>query len=469
MAANEGSLGLAQESPEARSDAHTMPLALPAPGEVISLPVDPGQTIRFDFDAGMARVMVFDDDLVLDLGAGRVLRFEEFVAAARAAPPASLELADGRQVPGDVLLRALAEAEGATPITMAAEPPSGAQATGGGTNYNEDLGHGLAAGFGLQAQGTLAAGDAPISFSEKPADLGSNLPADGGIAAADGGFETKNVAPFNSAEDTNETSSFSYPGDLVDLGGPAAASSTTELGDGDEPIGSSGFTWDVRPDTDGPIAYSVDMADMIGTGTNDSGGAALRGGNADDIIDGLGGDDDLWGRDGNDTLIGGDGADNLRGGKGDDTLYGGDGNDVLHGDQDDDVLYGGAGDDALLGDNGDDMLIGGSGADTLTGNNGADTFILGAPVGGQLDTVTDFAAGEGDVIDLSQVLEDAGLDAGTVAADLDGYIRFVEAGGDTTLSLTVGGDSQPVAVLQGVTGLNVETLFANAQLQLDSA
>ena len=50
-----------------------------------------------------------------------------------------------------------------------------------------------------------------VITSEKPADLGSNLPADGGIAAADGGFETKNVAPFNSAEDTNETSSFSYP------------------------------------------------------------------------------------------------------------------------------------------------------------------------------------------------------------------------------------------------------------------
>lgn len=86
---------------------------LPAPGEVVSLPVLPGQTLRLGFDAGPGEVMIFGDDLVLDFGAGRVLRLEDFVDAARAGPPAVLELADGRRLPGDALLRALAEAANA--------------------------------------------------------------------------------------------------------------------------------------------------------------------------------------------------------------------------------------------------------------------------------------------------------------------------------------------------------------------
>jgi len=93
---------------------------LPAPGEVVSLPVLPGQTVRLGFDAGPGEVMIFGDDLVLDFGAGRVLRLEDFVDAARAAPPAVLELADGRFLPGDALLRALAEA--ASPAWAAPEP-----------------------------------------------------------------------------------------------------------------------------------------------------------------------------------------------------------------------------------------------------------------------------------------------------------------------------------------------------------
>ncbi len=66
------------------------------------------------------------------------------------------------------------------------------------------------------------------------------------------------------------------------------------------------------------------------------------------VLMGLGGDDELSGRGGNDALAGG---------KGDDMLRGGDGND------------------SLLGGDGDDMINGGDGADSMWGNPGDDTFV----------------------------------------------------------------------------------------------
>ena len=76
---------------------------------------------------------------------------------------------------------------------------------------------------------------------------------------------------------------------------------------------------------------------------------------------------------------------------GNDTLLGGDGNDILFGQGGNDILNGGAG---------NDILIGGSGKDTFVwtkGNTGSDTIV-------------DFNTGEGDVIDLSDLLSGHGSD-----------------------------------------------------------
>jgi len=455
-AAKEGDMAVAERLQDQPRDSagpdseHSITVALPAPGEVVSLPVVPGQTIRLGFDAGAAQVMIFGDDVVLVLREGRVLRLEDFVDAARAALPASLELADGRLLPGDALLQALAEAAGAAPISNAAGEAGGEEAAAaGGAVYGEDFGATLAAGGGLQAQGALAADATPAALAGTPSDLGDSLPAGETAAAALGGA----------------AAGFSLPGAAGDAG-DAGAGGAGDAG-GDAGGDAVGIDWAVRPDGDAPIGYT---ADMTGTEGDDSGGSALRGGGGDETIDGLAGDDTIWGTNGNDTLIGGDGADTLHGGKGADTLYGGAGDDTLHGDQDNDMLYGGSGDDSLQGGSGDDTLYGGSGADTLSGNGGADIFILGAPLDGQADTVTDFNVGQGDVLDLSQVIEDAGMGGVAIdAGNLGDYIQFTEAGGDTTLSVSVGGDTETVAILQGVTGLDVVALFASDQLLLESA
>lgn len=81
----------------------------------------------------------------------------------------------------------------------------------------------------------------------------------------------------------------------------------------------------------------------------------ISGGAEDDLIQGLGGDD---------QLRGGEAADNVSGDNGD---------DLLLGDGGDDLLYGGAGGDTLRGLNGDDLLAGGAGDDVLEGRAGLDT------------------------------------------------------------------------------------------------
>ncbi|WP_240921769.1 tandem-95 repeat protein [Metapseudomonas otitidis] len=80
--------------------------------------------------------------------------------------------------------------------------------------------------------------------------------------------------------------------------------------------------------------------------------------------------------------------------------------DILNGGNGHDVLYGNAGHDLLNGGDGNDLLIGGMGNDTLTGGAGADIFVWKAGDIGN-DVIKDFNAGEGDRIDLSDLLPDA--------------------------------------------------------------
>ena len=100
----------------------------------------------------------------------------------------------------------------------------------------------------------------------------------------------------------------------------------------------------------GTVWNSGKIKDLVftPTETNDE----IRGSDADDTIDGLGGSDQLYG---------GGGNDNLSGGAGHDILYGGGGNDNLSGGTDNDWLYGGDGDDELRGGTGNDTYFFGRG------------------------------------------------------------------------------------------------------------
>ncbi len=96
------------------------------------------------------------------------------------------------------------------------------------------------------------------------------------------------------------------------------------------------------------------------------------------------------------------------------------------------MMTGGRDDDELNGGMADDTLVGGTGTDVLTGNGGADQFVFDETDLG-FDTITDFAPEEGDVIDLSGVLNGA---SGLV----DDYIRFNFDGTNSMLGLNLDGN-----------------------------
>jgi len=113
-------------------------------------------------------------------------------------------------------------------------------------------------------------------------------------------------------------------------------------------------------------------------------------------------------------------------------IYGYGGDDRLEGGRGNDILRGGSGNDILLGGDGNDILVGGTGADVMTGGAGLDIFRFerGDQInagGVVLDTILDFnnasLAQEGDVLDLSDLLQGEGR-VGKSAGNLGNYLHF---------------------------------------------
>jgi Ca2+-binding RTX toxin-like protein len=119
-------------------------------------------------------------------------------------------------------------------------------------------------------------------------------------------------------------------------------------------------------------------------------------------------------------------------------------------------ILGSDGKDIIDGAAGDDLLSGGQGGDSLTGGLGSDTFAWtladqGTSALPARDTITDFdiaskAAG-GDVLDLHDLLPNAGTDAGS----LDIYLNFSKQGSDTVIDVKPDGPNvTQKIVLEGV-------------------
>jgi len=120
-------------------------------------------------------------------------------------------------------------------------------------------------------------------------------------------------------------------------------------------------------------------------------------------------------------------------------ITGDDADNVLVGAAGDDQLFGLGGDDLLFGGEGDDILNGGLGFDTLTGGDGGDTFVFDADAlsdavnNGIQDLIADYDILEGDVVDLSALLD------GQVVNDtnetdyvrMDGNVLTVDVDGTT--------------------------------------
>jgi len=226
--------------------------------------------------------------------------------------------------------------------------------------------------------------------------------------------------------------------------------------------------------TGNDVLYGQDGNDLI-NGNEDrdylyggSGDDTLNGGDGNDLIygdagndiidAGAGNDEVISGAD-NDTIQGGSGRDRLLAGTGDDTIRGGDDQDVLHGQDGVDTLYGDGATDTLFGGNGDDFLIGGAGRDFLYGGGGADTFTLDNM---DVDRVRDFQIGDGDRIDISDLL--TGFDP--FSSDINDFVEIIIRGTTRTdfyvNSDGAGNDFQQVGIVFGnFTGQTVDTLYTN--------
>ena len=181
-------------------------------------------------------------------------------------------------------------------------------------------------------------------------------------------------------------------------------------------INSSTFTASTPADSGGVDAFfTPDFAeDDVTTCTagDDTGTDAfdfLDGGDGNDILIGLGGDNTLQGWTGNDILYGGSGFDFLDGWIGDDVLYGNANADTLLGFDGNDALYGGGGPDFLEGESGNDYLDGGAGLDFVNGAAGDDTVVFdpsgtfGAHGGTGADTLA--VAGSGIDLNLTAIAD----------------------------------------------------------------
>ncbi len=128
--------------------------------------------------------------------------------------------------------------------------------------------------------------------------------------------------------------------------------------------------------------------------------------------------------------------------------------DVLEGEAGKDVLFGQGGNDTLDGGTEEDTLIGGLGDDYLIGGDGADTFVwLEGDIG--TDHIEDFDVNEGDVLDLSDILQ---LDKNS---NLDDFLTIVSGDDGTTITVHANGDENEVTqeiILDGVTDLGSENV-----------
>ena len=123
------------------------------------------------------------------------------------------------------------------------------------------------------------------------------------------------------------------------------------------------------------------------------------------------------------------------------------------------ILIGNDGSNTLNGGAGDDTITGGLGLDKLTGGTGRDTFDYDL-VGEGGDTITDFKLGvAGDVLDLSDLLDDIGY-AGTDAI-ADGVVLFGKAAANTIVSIDADGLLGLATAVTLVTLTNVVLTVSN--------
>lgn len=129
----------------------------------------------------------------------------------------------------------------------------------------------------------------------------------------------------------------------------------------------------------------------------------------------------------------------------------------------DDFLDGGAGNDILYGEGGNDILVIGLGFDKAYGGAGADIFAI-THIDEFTDVIGDFNLGEGDKINITDVLDSYD----PLSDDIANFVRLVQNGADTELHINADGagdDFIAAALIVGGTGgADLDSLLASGAL-----
>ena len=132
----------------------------------------------------------------------------------------------------------------------------------------------------------------------------------------------------------------------------------------------------------------------------------------------------------------------------------------------DGVINGSANDDIIFGLDGDDTLYGDDGLDSLYGGTGADRFLFqNSTAFNDVDRVEDFSVGDGDIIDISNLL----TGYNQASDDITDFAILIDTGADALLAVDADGalngiDYEAVALIVGGAGLDVSTLEAMGNL-----
>jgi hypothetical protein len=145
------------------------------------------------------------------------------------------------------------------------------------------------------------------------------------------------------------------------------------------------------------------------------------------------------------------------------------GRSVLNGDGGDDIIISGDNGDDLYGNGGQDVLIGRGGDDHLTGGADRDLFLFENAVTDGNDTIFDFNAAEGDIMNLDALFDALGV------ASADREVLDTSSGGDTILTIGDGSGAAHAGAtgfsitLDGTASVDVAGLTTSGNLVVDES
>jgi Ca2+-binding RTX toxin-like protein len=128
---------------------------------------------------------------------------------------------------------------------------------------------------------------------------------------------------------------------------------------------------------------------------------------------------------------------------------------------------GGTGNDTLNGGPGNDTLVAGNGSDSMTGGGGVDHFVFNAAtLTTGTDTITDFSASAGNVIDISNILSGH---YNVTTSVLSNFVNIINSGSSSILEVDLTGHAGSsgwthIATLLNETNLNEQTLLTHGNL-----